>query len=137
MDTNGGIATFLAEVSNFEKISVRSALRSLSKNDDFALKAEHLLDLDARLRLIKRMAFVRNLDRSDCNEIARIEMRTMQLAAKRNELVHVQDTGSGLSRGERETLRTVWKPTTAEIDQCRKELSDIGSALKAIVDRLE
>jgi hypothetical protein len=153
LDTNGSINSFLAEFSTFENHSVRSALRSLSKNDAFALKAEHLLDIDARLTLVKRMAFVRNLDPVDCDEIARIEERTRQLVAKRDELVHIshsaagsddrgsiapsQNARSGLSRRERETLRTVWKPTIAEIDECRNEISDIGSALTTIVDRLE
>jgi hypothetical protein len=153
LDTQGSITSFLAEFSIFESLSVRSALRSLSKNDAFALKAEHLLALDARLTLVKRMAFVRNLDPVDCDEIARIEERTKQLVARRDELFHVSHSAAGpdgrrpmvssqnatseQSRRERETVRTLWKPTIAEIDRCRSEISDIQSSLTAIVDRLE
>jgi hypothetical protein len=153
LDNTGSIISFLAEFSAFEKHSVGQALRSLSKNDLFSSNAEKMLDLEAGIRLIKRMAFVRDLDPAACNEIGQIEERAKQLAAKRDELVHTsrvaaefgnrdslsppQEVQPGVSRTEREVLKTVWRPTIAEIDQYRNDTIYMRSSLTAILERLQ
>jgi hypothetical protein len=78
------------------------------------------------------------LDPVDCDEIGRIEQRGRQLVARRNELINApQNAASGLSRRERETLEKLWKPTIAEIDQCRSEIAELQVSLSTFVDRLE
>jgi hypothetical protein len=153
LDDTGSITSFITEFSAFENHSVGSALRSLSKNDAFAARAEKLLDLDARLKLVKRMAFVRNLDASACAQIEHINVQAAQLAAKRDELIHtsrvaaelgkrdalqpLSDVPVGQSRIEREVLKNAWRPTLAEIDQCLNETKQIQGSLTAIIESVE
>src|SRR5208283_2974968 len=124
------------------------ALRSLS-NDLFVKQAEALLDLEARLKLLKRMAFVRNLDPCVIAQLDAVNLRAGRLRKQRDELSrhlgliemdggksHSEAARSVEDRSMRELatagLKAMWLPTKAEIDEYRNETTMLQSTLRAI-----
>lgn len=150
MESQAKIELFLAEFSAFETHSVGLALRSLSNDASLVADAERLLNLEARLKLLKRMAFVRNLDPSSCAQIDRINVRATRLSEKRDELTvksrlvkelrgKISDTprGGDAPPTGRERSKMAWVPTVAEIDECREEATYLKSTLRQLAEGID
>ena len=86
LELKAAIDEFLAEFSAFETHFVGLILRSLSTDLLFVKQTEALLDLEARLKLLKRMAFVRNLDPYVIAQLDAVNLRAGRLREKRDEL---------------------------------------------------
>jgi len=154
LELKAAIDLFLAEFSAFETHFVGMVLRSLSNDLLFAEQTETLLDLEARLKLLKRMAFVRNLDPYVIAQLDEVNLRAGRLREKRDELSRnlgliEMDGGkshSGTARGvEHESmhplaavwLKNVWLPTKAEIDECRNGTTKLQATLRAIAEQVD
>ncbi len=153
LEIKAAIDLFLAEFSAFETHFVGMALRSLS-NDLFVKQAEALLDLEARLKLLKRMAFVRNLDPCVIAQLDAVNLRAGRLREKRDELTrhlgliemdggkpHSEAACSVDEQSMRELatagLKDVWLPTKAEIDECRNGTTMLQATLRAIAEQVD
>jgi len=152
LELKAAVDLFLTEFSAFETHFVGMALRSLSNDLLFVKQTETLLDLEARLKLLKRMAFVRNLDPSVIAQLDAVNLRAGRLREKRDELsrqlglIDMGDGGShsGAARGiEDESqlatagLKDVWLPTKAEIDECRNGTTMLQATLRAIAEQVD
>jgi hypothetical protein len=73
------IGTFFVEFSKFETQFVGMALRSLSKDSMFVEHAETLLDLEARLKLLERLAFARDIPPALIGELEVLLLRARKL----------------------------------------------------------
>ena len=80
------IGAFLIEFSKFETQSVGTVLRSLSKDAVFVEQAERLLDLEARLKLVERMAFARGVTPTLMAEIEALLLRARKLQDIRHDV---------------------------------------------------
>ena len=116
------IEQFLAEFAAFETHFVGMVLRSLSNDSMFVEQTESLLDLEARLKLLKRMAFVRDLDRRLITQLDGVNLRAARLRDKRDEL--------------RRNRNSVWVPTSAEIDECRYGTTQLQAILRSIAEQV-
>ncbi len=129
-------------------------LRSLSNDLLFVKQTEALLDLEARLKLLKRMAFVRELDPHVIAQLDAVNLRAGRLREKRDELSRnlaliEMDGGksdSGAARSVADTsmrrlatagLTNVWLPTKAEIDECRNGTTKLQATLRAIAEQVD
>lgn len=92
MQNKATIGSFFVEFSKFEIHSVGMALRSLSKDQVFVEQAEKLLDLEARLKLLERMAFVRAVSPSLVAELDGLLIRARKLCAERDEVARNSTT---------------------------------------------
>ncbi len=154
MELKAAIDLFLAEFSALETHFVGMALRSLSNDLLFVKQTEALLDLEARLKLLKRMAFVRNLDPCVIAQLDAVNLRAGRLREKRDELTrHLDliemDGGKSHSEAARSVedesmrelatagLKDVWLPTKAEIDECRNGTTMLQSTLRAIAEQVD
>ena len=154
MELKAAIDLFLAEFSAFETHFVGMALRSLSNDLFFVKQTEALLDLEARLKLLKRMAFVRNLDPCVIAQLDAVNLRAGILREKRDELSrHLglieMDGGKPHSEAARSVedqsmrelaiagLKDVWLPTKAEIDECRHGTTMLQATLRAIAEQVD
>lgn len=90
------IGSFFAEFSKFEIHAVGMALRALSKDAVFVEQAEKLLDLEARLKLLERMAFVRAVSPHLIAELDALLVRARKLGAERDDVAR----GSAMSVAE-------------------------------------
>lgn len=88
------IGAFFVEFSKFEILFVGMALRALSKDAVFVEQAEKLLDLEARLKLLERMAFVRDVSPSLIAELDVLLVRARKLCAERDEVAGSSATSS-------------------------------------------
>jgi hypothetical protein len=93
MQLKAGIGAFFVEFSKFEVLSVGMALRSLSKDAVFVEQAEKLLDLEARFKLLERMAFARAVSPSLVAELDALLIRARRLCAERDEVARNSATG--------------------------------------------
>jgi hypothetical protein len=80
------IGSFFVEFSKFETQGVGLALRSLSRDPGFVEHAEHLLDLEARLKLLERMAFVRGAPVELIAELEACRLRARKLCEQRDQV---------------------------------------------------
>jgi hypothetical protein len=80
------IDSFFVEFSKFETHGVGLALRSLSRDPVFVEHAEQLLDLEARLKLLERMAFVRGTPVGTIAELEACLLRARKLREQRDEV---------------------------------------------------
>ncbi len=132
------------------------ALRSLSNDVSFVERTEALLDLEARLKLLKRMACVRNLDSSLIAKLDGLSVQARNLRDKRDELSRFGliaiDEGNATSEvvgkieGEsirptatarQEALRNRWLPTMAEIDECSSGTTSLQSILRLVTEQVQ
>ncbi|HEY2464390.1 MAG TPA: hypothetical protein VGI32_10030 [Steroidobacteraceae bacterium] len=149
LDLKTAIELFVAEFSVFEKHFVGVALRSLSSDMSFVGHAERLLDLEARLTLLKRMAIVRRVDPELIVQLEDVQLRAANLREKRDELSQVLDLLAADKRASRVNRnRTAqddcdfdgivprphraWVPTVGEIDECRKVTNRLQTKLGSI-----
>jgi hypothetical protein len=153
LELKAAIDLFLAEFSAFETHFVGMALRSLSNDSLFVKQTEALLGLEARLRLLKRMAFVRNLHPHVIAQLDAVNLRAGRLREKRDELSRnlrlIEMVGGEHARGVRGIedepmrwsaiagLRTVWLPTKAEIDDWRTGTTKLQATLRAIAEQVD
>jgi hypothetical protein len=86
VELKAGIGAFFVEFSKFEVLSIGMALRSLSKDAVFVEQAEKLLDLEARLKLLERMAFAKAVGSSLIAELDALLIRARRLCAERDEV---------------------------------------------------
>src|ERR1700730_6744332 len=93
MQLKAGIGAFFVEFSKFELLSVGMALRSLSKDAVFVEQAEKLLDLEARFKLLERMAFARAVSPNLIAELDALLIRARRLCAERDEVARNSATG--------------------------------------------
>ncbi len=154
LELKAAIDLFLAEFSAFETHFVGMLLRSLSNDPLFVKQTEALLDLEARLKLLKRMAFVRNLDPYVIAQLDAVNLRAGRLGEKRDELSRnlaliEMDGGKTHSEAARTVedesmrrlaiagLKSVWLPTKAEIDECRNGTTKLQATLRAITEQVD
>jgi len=86
MPVDNAIGTFFVEFSKFDIQSVGMALRALSRDSLFVEHAERLLDFDARLKLLERMAFARQVPASVMAELEACMLRARQLHVHREDV---------------------------------------------------
>ena len=86
MQLKDAIGSFFVEFSKFETHSVGMALRSLSRDAVFVEHAERLLDLEARLKLLERMAFARGVPAALIAELETCLLRARKLREQRDEV---------------------------------------------------
>jgi hypothetical protein len=86
MQDKAVIGSFFEEFARFETLSVNAALRSLSKDPASVAEAENLLDFDARLKLLERMAFSRGVPPALMMDLEALLMRARKLHDSRDEV---------------------------------------------------
>jgi hypothetical protein len=86
MQKKAAIGSFFDEFSKFETLSIGTALRSLSQDSLSVDHAEELLDFEARLKLLERMAFARDIPSSLMMELEAVFLRARKLHDLREEL---------------------------------------------------
>ena len=120
MPLKAAIGSFFVEFSKFERQSVGTALRSLSKDVRFVEDAESLLEFDARLTLLGRMAFARGIPSHVLEELEGVFDR----ARKLRELSASLAAPSSLM------------PAIAEVKEYVAEAVDLQARLGAIAEKL-
>jgi len=151
-ELKAAIELFIAEFSAFETRFVGMVLRSLSNDALFVAQTEKLLDLEARLNLLRRMAFVRNLDPCVIAQLDGVNLRAGNLRHKRDELsrnlgliemdggtlpARSTESTHALAIAGRAVPKSVWLPTIAEIEECRSGTSKLQAILRSIADQLD
>jgi hypothetical protein len=86
MQDKAAIGSFFEEFARFETLSVSAALRSLSKDPASVAEAENLLDFEARLKLLERMAFARGVPPALMMDLEALLMRARKLHESRDEV---------------------------------------------------
>ena len=139
-----GMNEFIAEFAAFETHFVGLLLRSLSNDELFAEQTEALLDLEARLKLLKRMAFVRRLDTSMIAQLDDVQRRAGKLRVRRDQLRRMlpvfEEATSKLDEGESMALSTselepMELPTLQEVNECRSGTLNLEATLRSIAER--
>jgi len=138
---------FLAELDRFEAEGVRVALRSLSHDPAFADQSEQLLDLEARLTLLERLAGARALPSGVVSAVDDVVARARRLLGLRQTIGRVTSTiavgglgtppmvvrhrrGTPLGRsGEPDAL---WIPGARQIEACTGEAAELNALLTAL-----
>jgi hypothetical protein len=145
---------FIAEFAAFETHFVGLLLRSLSNDELFAEQTEALLDLEARLQLLKRMAFVRRLDTSMIAQLDDVQRRAGKLRIRRDELrrllpIFADAAGKKANREHREwddgesmllstaELDPMGLPTLQEVSECHSGTLNLEATLRSIAERFK
>jgi hypothetical protein len=115
------IGSFFVEFSKFEMQSVGTALRTLSKDVEFVERAESLLEFDARLKLLERMAFARGVPSAVMQELEGVFDRARKL----------QELAASL------TAASLLMPAVAEVEEYAAEAIDLQTRLGAIAEKLQ
>jgi hypothetical protein len=115
------IGSFFVEFSKFEMQSVGTALRSLSKDVEFVERAESLLEFDARLKLLERMAFARGVPSAVMQELEGVFDRARKL----------RELAANL------TAASMLLPAVAEVEEYAAEAIDLQARLGAIAEKLQ
>jgi hypothetical protein len=115
------IGSFFVEFSKFEIQSVGTALRSLSKDVEFVEHAESLLEFDARLKLLERMAFARGVPSAVMQELEGVFDRARKL----------RELAANL------TAASMLMPAVAEVEEYAAEAIDLQTRLGAIAEKLQ
>jgi hypothetical protein len=115
------IGSFFVEFSKFEMQSVGTALRSLSKDVQFVEHAESLLEFDARLKLLERMAFARGVPSAVMQELEGVFDRARKL----------RELAANL------TTASLLMPAVAEVEEYAAEAIDLQTRLGVIAEKLQ
>jgi hypothetical protein len=115
------IGSFFVEFSKFEMQSVGTALRSLSKDVEFVEHAESLLEFDARLKLLERMAFARGVPSAVMQELEGVFDRARKL----------RELAASL------TAASLLMPAVAQVEEYAAEAIDLQTRLGAIAEKLQ
>ncbi|MDB6084952.1 MAG: hypothetical protein JWN43_2833 [Gammaproteobacteria bacterium] len=158
MQLKAAIGSFFVEFSRFEIHSVGMALRSLSKDPVFVEHAEKLLDLEARLKLLERMAFVRDIAPALIAELDVLLIRARKLCAARDEVARNSLTvdldpvrsyssppagkpklakNRGADYPRLAEIDNLWMPTIAQIQDYTNEAVELRETLSAISERID
>jgi hypothetical protein len=153
---NEAIGSFFVEFSKLETRSVGMALRSLSRDALFVEHAEQLLDLDARLKLLERMAFVRGVPAALMAELEGCLLLARGLSEHREEVA--RNLASPDSKGARAAvgagntgmlrrrnadlsrlaeLETLFMPDVGRIQGYTREAIALQATLNALTGKLE
>jgi len=151
------IGSFFVEFSKFETHSVGMALRSLSRDAVFVEHAEKLLDLEARLKLLERMAFARGVPAALITELEACLLRVRKLREQRDEvarsLISVESGNAKPLPGAVSRLRPsrrrnadfsrlaelehLWVPAIAQVQEYTDEATALQETLRVITQKLE
>jgi hypothetical protein len=158
MQLKPSIGAFFVEFSKFEVLSVGMALRSLSKDAVFVEQAEKLLDLEARLKLLERMAFARALSPSLIAELDALLIRARRLCAERDEVARISATADAnhakpypvptpgdpkppkarsADHARLAHMSELLTPTTAQIQAYTDEAVELQQALRAFSEKID
>jgi hypothetical protein len=119
------IGAFFVEFSRFEVKSVRTALRALSKDSAFVDKSEKLLNLDARLKLLERLALARAVPATLLRELKDVTARARKLRERRDAVAAYLAAATGL------------KPDAAPASDYAREAIALQETLEALTRRLD
>jgi hypothetical protein len=152
------IGAFFVEFSKFETLYVGMALRALSKDAEFVEQAEKLLDLEARLKLLERMAFVRDVSSGLIAELDVLLVRARKLCAERDEVARSSVTSGGdhiklfslpapagvtslKARGadyaRLAQMSDLLTPTVTQIEAYTDEAIELQQQLRAIAEKID
>jgi hypothetical protein len=121
------VSAFFVEFSKFSNLAVSLALRSLSKDPVFVEHAEQLLDLEARLKLIERMAFARNVPATLIAELEACLVRARILLDQHDEVERTFRTADGNGGGSLRSPATTRRPRRRNAELARLvELENVG-----------
>ncbi|MGA2189520.1 MAG: hypothetical protein ABSH33_13390 [Steroidobacteraceae bacterium] len=154
---NDAVGSFFVEFSKFETHSIGLALRSLSKDAVFVEHAEILLDLEARLKLLERMAFARDVPPGLIAELEACLLRARKLREQRDEVARNLMTAelgkpaplpgaAGKPRSARRRsadysrlaeLENLWVPAIARVQEYVDEAKDLQETLRVLTHKLE
>ena len=153
MQLKANIGAFFVEFSKFETSAVGAALRALSKDAVFVEQAARLLDLEARLKLLERMAFAKGVGASLMAEIDAALARARRLSTERDEVARAWAIGDvGLkaplaslkeskSRGadyaRLAQMSDLMTPTAAQIQAYTAEAIELQYALRGLSERID
>jgi hypothetical protein len=157
MQLKASIGAFFVEFSKFEVLFVGMALRSLSKDAVFVEQAEKLLDLEARLKLLERMAFARAASPSLIAELDALLIRARRLCAERDEVARNSAAGADHAKpypvptpGAPKPLRArsadysrlaqmseLLTPTPGQIQAYTDEAVELQQALRAFSEKVD
>jgi hypothetical protein len=115
------IGSFFVEFSKFEMQSVGTALLSLSKDVEFVEHAESLLEFDARLKLLERMAFARGVPSAVMQELEGVFDRARKL----------RELAANL------TTASLLMPAVGEVEEYAAEAIALQTRLGAIAEKLQ
>ncbi|HWJ35858.1 MAG TPA: hypothetical protein VNR70_11355 [Steroidobacteraceae bacterium] len=158
MQVKAAIGSFFVEFSRFEILSVGMALRSLSKDSLYVEHAEQLLDLEARFKLLERMAFARAISTGLAAELDALLMRARRLCAERDEVARnsarfdsdplkpysvptpgkpkpPKTRSAGYARLEE--IGNLLMPTPAQIQAYTNEAIQLQEAFRAISEKID
>lgn len=157
MPLKDAIGSFMLEFSRFDIHSVGMALRALSQDPLFVEHAEQLLDLEARLKLLERMAFARGAPPGLIAELEACLLRARKLREHYDEVQRKMtspdlDGGrqarsrplkSQLSRRQNADFSTLarlenlWVPAAERVQEYTSEAVQLQDAMRAITQKLE
>ena len=126
MPLKAALGSFLNEFNKFETLGVRAALRSLSRDAEFADRSEKLLDLEARLTLLNRIAFSRNVAPQVIADLDDLLSRARKLRPLRDKIARMP-----LSVAD-----TSWIPPAEQLQQFTNEVVQLNGSLCAISDQV-
>lgn len=157
MQLKDAIGAFFVEFSKFELHAVGMALRSLSRDAVFVEHAEQLLDLEARLKLLERMAFAREIPPALMSELEACLLHARKVREHRDEvaraLASVDRKNTQAMAGMAARPRTgrrrhadylrlaeldeVWLPALSRVEEYREEAQELQDTLGVITARIE
>jgi hypothetical protein len=157
MQLKDAVGSFFVEFSKFETHSVGMALRSMSRDPVFVEHAEQLLDLEARLRLLERLAFARDVPAGLIAELEACLLRARKLREHRDEVARnfltAESNGSkpavgapNKTRPQRRRnadysrlaeLEHLWVPPTTRVQEYTDDATDLQETLRVITYKLE
>ena len=152
MQIKDAIGSFFVEFSKFETHSVGMALRSLSRDSVFVQHAEQLLDFEARLKLLERMAFARGVPPVLMAELEACLLLARKLREHRDEVAHTlinadtpaQDASGRVKSRRRNAdlsrlagLENLLMPDLERVQEYALEAMDLQEALDGLTRKLE
>ena len=156
MQIKEAIGSFFVEFTKFETNCMGMALRSLSRDPVFVTHAEQLLDFEARLKLLERMAFAREVPAGLVAELETCLLRARHLRDQRDEVarnlmtdadgVHSLPAGIGKPRARWRRnadfsrlaeLENLWVPAVERVQEYTTEALELQETLRLITQKLE
>jgi len=146
MELRAAIKLFIDEFSAFETHIIGAALRALSADEGFLDGVEKLLDLEARLNLLRRMALSRGADPALVTQLDDAIVKSNALREKRNTLTRWRELAekSSAHLGPHRSWipvkcvspLDVWVPTVGEIDACIDSTYRLKTTMRSVSERL-